>query len=545
MMEKVLINKFIRGLNNLDLQKHVQFQRANTLDTAISYVIEYKAFINPQNNMRKPMLANNEAPIQAIKDNKKESSTSHTESLTLDQVAKLNDEKLSLKTETENRNGYYQNKPSRFNNRGRGSERIIEASKRDSFVDDIGIIEPLDWVKSKGLLVAKSLVDTENTIYLAIMNLNSKSVKLKQCEQIAHLMTIEQVFNEDNTESQIDSNSDDISEQVNTLKDIDMPVHLKSMLDKLSSDLKDEEKQKLSSLIHEYKDIFVGPDGFLGRTDRVKHYIDTSDAKPVKISTRRVALKQRDVLEEELKKMIDKNLIEPSCSPWLAPVCLVKKRDGFAGYYRHFIPDFTTIAHPLTQLTQKNKSFIWDDKCKIAFETLKEWSTTAPTLPFPSEDGAYILYTDASQTGVGALSSQIQNGEEHVIAYSSRTLNRAQKQYCTTKRELLAVIIFLCQFRHYLYGQKFTLRTDHASIKWLKNFKNPEGMIASWITIIDTYDMVIQHRKGSLHTNADGLSRTPKRKCKRINYPECTEMKTDIEYFENVKTTDCIDLLMT
>ncbi|CAC5365138.1 unnamed protein product [Mytilus coruscus] len=263
MMEKVLINKFIRGLNNLDLQKHVQFQRANTLDTAISYAIEYEAFINSQNNMRKPMLNSNEVPIQVIKDNKKES----TESLNLDQVAKLIDEKLSqLKTGTENRNGYYQNRPPRFNNRGRGSsqlisldsilttangnalsvkgkcilniaigpllvkqevivadikgssgilginffeqneidiqvksqclsingqsiplfkenssqcsriqiarqvsipansEMIIEASKRDSFLDDIGIIEPLDWVKSKGLLVAKSLVDTENTI---------------------------------------------------------------------------------------------------------------------------------------------------------------------------------------------------------------------------------------------------------------------------------------------------------------------------------------------------------------------------------------------
>ncbi|CAC5378633.1 unnamed protein product [Mytilus coruscus] len=225
-------------------------------------------------------------------------------------------------------------------------------------------------------------------------------------------MTIEQVFNEDNTESQIDSKSDDISEQVNTLKDIDMAEHLKSMLDKVSSDLKDDEKQKLSSLIHD-------------------------------------------------------------------------------------------------------------------------------------EDGAYILDTDASQTGVRAVLPQIQNGEEHVIAYSSRTLNRAQKQYCTTKRELLAVIIFFCQFRHYLYGQKFTLRTDHASLKWLKNFKNPEGMIARWISIIDTYDMEIQHLKGSLHTNADGLSRTPKRKCKRINCPECTEMKTDIEYFENVKTTDCIDDLNT
>ncbi|CAC5404125.1 unnamed protein product [Mytilus coruscus] len=346
MLEKFLINKFIGGLNNLDLQKHVRFQRANTLDTAMSYATEYEAFINPQNNMRKPMLTNIEVPIQAINDNKKESS--HTESLTLEQVAKLIDEKLSQQKQepkigtvitkigllgliieaeegiigikiarqtesainklklssqlisldniltTGNGNALSvkgkcilniaigpllvkqevivadikgsfgilgmnffeqneihiqiksqclstnsQNIPLFKENSSQcpriqiarqvsipaNSEMISEASKRDSFVDDIGIIEPLDWVKSKGLLVAKTLVDTENTIYLATMNLNSKSVKLKQGEQIAHLMTIEQFLNEDNAESQIDSKSDDISDQVNTLKDIDMPEH--------------------------------------------------------------------------------------------------------------------------------------------------------------------------------------------------------------------------------------------------------------------------------------------------------------------------------
>jgi len=206
---------------------------------------------------------------------------------------------------------------------------------------------------------------------------------------------------------------------------------------------------------------------------------------------------------------------------------------GFAGCYRRFIADFSSCTST-DSVDSKEYTFKWDNSCEVAFQSLKDSLITAPMLAFPTSDGTYILDTDASQTGVGAVLSQIQkDGEERVIAYSSRTLNRAQRNYCTTKRELLAVVIFLCQFRHYLYGQKMILRTDHASLKWLINFKNPEGIIARWISIIDTYDIDIQHRKGNLHRNADGLSRKPNRKCKRQNCPDCTEMDPDLEYFEN------------
>lgn len=72
----------------------------------------------------------------------------------------------------------------------------------------------------------------------------------------------------------------------------------------------------------------MGPDRILGRTDKVKHYINTSDSKPVKVAPRRIAIKQREVIEQELKTMLDNEIIEPSNSSWAAPVCLVKKRDG-------------------------------------------------------------------------------------------------------------------------------------------------------------------------------------------------------------------------
>lgn len=106
MLDKVLISTFIRGLNNLDLQKHVQFQRARTLDTAISYAIEYEAFINPQNQFRKPSMNDTESviPVKAIKDNNKGSSNLQTEASILDKVSKLIDEKLNQISITEGQN---------------------------------------------------------------------------------------------------------------------------------------------------------------------------------------------------------------------------------------------------------------------------------------------------------------------------------------------------------------------------------------------------------------------------------------------------------
>lgn len=116
----------------------------------------------------------------------------------------------------------------------------------------------------------------------------------------------------------------------------------------------------------------------------------------------------------------------------------------------------------------------------------------------------------------------MQNDEERVIAYSSRALSSSQQNYCTTKRELLAVVLFVEQFRHYLWGRRFIIRTDHAPLYWLKNFKNPQGMLAGWLSILDTYDFEIQHRASIKHQNADALSRHPKLKCPNGNCSDCS-----------------------
>ena len=132
--------------------------------------------------------------------------------------------------------------------------------------------------------------------------------------------------------------------------------------------------------------------------------------------------------------------------------------------------------------------------------------------------------TDGSQSGIGAVLSQVQDGQERVISYASKSLGKSQQRYCATFLELVAVVTFVKHFRHYLWGRHFLIRTDHASLVWLKNFKEPEGMLARWLTVLETYDYSIQYRKGSLHSNADAMSRIPvrKRKCKRESCLDCS-----------------------
>lgn len=106
---------------------------------------------------------------------------------------------------------------------------------------------------------------------------------------------------------------------------------------------------------------------------------------------------------------------------------------------------------------KKNKKFVWDESCQNSFEELKRLLVSASVLSFPTTEGQFILDTDASLSGIGAVLSQIEDGQERVIAYASRTLNRAQRRYCTTRRELVSVVTFVQHFRHFLWGRKFLI----------------------------------------------------------------------------------------
>ena len=153
---------------------------------------------------------------------------------------------------------------------------------------------------------------------------------------------------------------------------------------------------------------------------------------------------------------------------WIPPSTIKGVREflGFTGYYRRFVPT--------TQQSRNLWYAYWGKTVSSNGQTLVRTLLRhcAPVLAFPKEDLPYIVDTDASDYGIGGVLSQCIEGTEHVIAYYSKSLNPAQQKYCTTRRELLAVVATLDHFKGYVWGPKFVVRTDHAALVWLKNLKN-------------------------------------------------------------------------
>ena len=195
---------------------------------------------------------------------------------------------------------------------------------------------------------------------------------------------------------------------------------------------------------------------------------------------------------------------------WGVPLC---KRDvqsfiGVLNFHRGHIPKFALVAKPLYDVMGPSTTFCWGTEQEKAFDALRQKLMEAPVLAYPNSD-VFILYTDASNHAIGAELLQVQNGVERLIGFVSFVIDSAQRNYCTTRKELLAVVRFTRHFKHYLLGRRFTLRTDHNSLLWLMGFKNIEGQLARWIEELAVYNMEILHRPGKDHVNADGLSRIP------------------------------------
>ena len=182
---------------------------------------------------------------------------------------------------------------------------------------------------------------------------------------------------------------------------------------------------------------------------------------------------------------------------------------GLFSYYQRFIKDFSKEADPLYELLKKDINYNWTEDQQKAFEKLKEKLITAPIVQYPDFDRSFFLFTDASTTGLGAVLAQKDGKLEHVIAYASRTLSPAEKNYATTELECLAIIWAVKYFRHYLCGSKFTIITDHSALKWLLNSSSETAnrRLERWKITLSEYEYNIEYWKGSKHSNADALSR--------------------------------------
>lgn len=204
----------------------------------------------------------------------------------------------------------------------------------------------------------------------------------------------------------------------------------------------------------------------------------------------------------------------------------VKRIIGMIMWYRKFIPDLSTITEPITKLTRKNCKFVWSADCEQAFAKIKDLLVSAPILACPNFEYPFILECDASSYGLGCVLSQVYDGREHVICYLSRSLTRTERNFSATELECLSVLWSIEKLRCYLEGApNFTVITDHHSLLWLNNLKDPHGRLGRWVLKLQMYNFTILHRPGRFHQVPDCLSRA---------IPEETFVMSEIS-LENIK----------
>jgi len=182
---------------------------------------------------------------------------------------------------------------------------------------------------------------------------------------------------------------------------------------------------------------------------------------------------------------------------------------GLTGYYRSFVPNFAVLALPLFDLLKKHapNKIRWGDEQEDAFNSLKKMLCKQPILQLPNFQKPFILRTDASQDGVGAVLMQETDGEIYPVAYHSRKLKSAERNYSTVEKELLAVVDGIKKYYFYLYGDKFLLETDHMPLESLRTSKNANARLMRWAMYLQQFNFAIRYIKGSANVGADFLSR--------------------------------------
>jgi hypothetical protein len=203
---------------------------------------------------------------------------------------------------------------------------------------------------------------------------------------------------------------------------------------------------------------------------------------------------------------------------------------GLASYYRRFIPDFSRIVKPMTELLMKGSKFEWGQKCEDAFHTLRQHRTTAPVLAQPDNNKPFDVYCDASSTRLGCVLMQ----DNRVIAYTSRALRPHEQNYPTHDLELAAVVHALKMWRHYLMGTHCNIYTDHKSLKYIFNQADLNMRQRIWLELFKDYDLEVHYHPRKANVVADALSQKSQCNCvmmdSRINTlcDEMSKMKIEV-----------------
>ncbi|KAG2212446.1 hypothetical protein INT45_003620, partial [Circinella minor] len=213
---------------------------------------------------------------------------------------------------------------------------------------------------------------------------------------------------------------------------------------------------------------------------------------------------------------------------WPVPTNVQEVRQfvGLASHYRRFIKGFASLAAPLTELTKgtgaKKRAIVWTKDCQVAFEKLKDRMTAAPILVPPNPDAPYVVETDASDYAVGAvLLQQGDDSQMHPLAFESKKLSAAERNYPAQERELLAILHALRTWRCFIDGRRYTVFSDHHPLKYFQSKTKPTPRLTRWIAEIELYDPDIQYKPGRENHVPDLLSRR--------DGPNCT---TDMQPLE-------------
>ena len=238
-------------------------------------------------------------------------------------------------------------------------------------------------------------------------------------------------------------------------------------------------------------DIIVVGQSFAEHINRVEEVLERIEAAGLKLKPAKCLLLQLEVVF--LGHVISDEGVKPSPTniskimSWPEPKTAkqIKQLVAMGSYYRGYVKNFASIVRPMVELTRKGQKFLWTEACDLSFDQMRRALLRADVMRYPLDKaGEFILDVDASDIGIGGILHQVQGDRERVIAYASRSLNKAEKNYCITEKELLAVRYFIEYFRQYLLGRRFQVRSDHQALVWLFQLKEPRGKIARWLEIL-------------------------------------------------------------